>query len=86
MQTVKYNRAAWGNLGRPQETAMESFGDFLVLASKLGIAMCILGLLTIYGAYAVESHCWNPMGCVNNSQEARDMAWAADHVNDYMKH
>lgn len=60
---------------------MDEFIHFIMVCTKLGLGLCVAVVLVVYIAYGTESHCWHPTGCINNSQEARDMAWSADHAD-----
>lgn len=42
---------------------MESVVHLVVAAFKLGLLGCLMIAITIYAAYVIESHCWDPIGC-----------------------
>lgn len=47
---------------------------------KVGLFGAAALIVAVYVAYMLESHCVNPMGCVNDSPEAKQMEESADLV------
>lgn len=42
---------------------MEQIAHGLAVLFKLGVGVCVGIVVVVYLAYALESHCANPMGC-----------------------
>lgn len=51
---------------------MEALATLIKAAATLGAAIFILGGMALYGAYALESHCWSPMGCIDPVEAKQD--------------